>query len=150
MPRDQGLDDATDYNNLDVIAAIMPNDPGIRNVDWNTYRTTVNAVEKLSGYDVLSLLKKKVESVVETGMKDVITIVDGMVVAGTLKPGLGTALTARLEAAADGIEDGDIRLRQQHLTLINRWLDGLVTEGHLDAASATALKVAIAKVFAGT
>ena len=149
VPRDQGLNDARDYRNVEVIAAIMPNEPGIRTVDWQTYRTTVNAVEKLSGYDVLALLKDGVESVIETGMKDVITVVDGMVALGTLKPWIGEALTHRLESAAEGIEDGEIRLKQQHLTLINRWLDALVTGGHLDAASATALKDAIAKVFAG-
>ena len=37
-----------------VIAVIMPNEPGVRNVDWHTYKTTVDAVEALSGYDLLA------------------------------------------------------------------------------------------------
>jgi DNA/RNA endonuclease G (NUC1) len=39
-----------------VIAAVMPNDAGVRNVNWETYKTTVDSVEALSGYDVLAAL----------------------------------------------------------------------------------------------
>ena len=40
----------------------MPNEPGVRNVDWNTYRTTVDAIEALTGYDLLALLPDDVGS----------------------------------------------------------------------------------------
>ena len=43
------------------------NEPGVRNVDWNSYRTTVDAIEAVSGYDLLALLPDKVESAVERG-----------------------------------------------------------------------------------
>ena len=62
MPHDQGLANMRDYRDLEVIAVNMPNEPGIRNVDWNTYRTTVDAIEALTGYDLLALLPDDVEA----------------------------------------------------------------------------------------
>jgi endonuclease G len=50
-----------------TIAVIMPNTQGIRNVDWHTYLTTVDAVEQLSGYDLFSNLPDAVENSVEAG-----------------------------------------------------------------------------------
>jgi DNA/RNA endonuclease G (NUC1) len=67
MPRDQGLSSIHDYRDLQVIAVNMPNEPGVRNVDWQTYITTVDAVEALSGYDLLALLPDDVEAAVESG-----------------------------------------------------------------------------------
>jgi DNA/RNA endonuclease G (NUC1) len=69
MPRDQGLANVDSYDDVEVIAVIMPNDPGIRNVDWNTYRTTVDQVEAVSGYDFLKLLPDQVEIAVESGTR---------------------------------------------------------------------------------
>jgi len=66
MAHDQGLANIHDYRDLEVIAVNMPNEPGIRNVDWNTYRTTVDAIEALTGYDLLALLPDKVEAAVES------------------------------------------------------------------------------------
>jgi len=56
---------------------IMPNQPGIRNVDWNTYRTSVDAVEALSGYDLLALLRDDIEVQVESGTKPPVAAVNG-------------------------------------------------------------------------
>jgi hypothetical protein len=67
MPRNQGLADIKTLADLEVIAAIMPNRPGVRNVDWQTYKTTVDAVEALSGYDLLALLRDDIENAVESG-----------------------------------------------------------------------------------
>jgi DNA/RNA endonuclease G (NUC1) len=77
MPRDQGLANITSVNDLEVIAVIMPNQPGIRNVDWNTYRTSVNAVEALSGYDLLALLRDDIEIQVESGTKPPVAALNG-------------------------------------------------------------------------
>jgi DNA/RNA endonuclease G (NUC1) len=65
LPHGQGLGDVHSWRDLTVIAVVMPNDPGVRNVPWRTYRTTVDEVERLSGYDVLSLLPDDIETVVE-------------------------------------------------------------------------------------
>ncbi|HET8785989.1 MAG TPA: DNA/RNA non-specific endonuclease, partial [Candidatus Limnocylindrales bacterium] len=77
MPRDEGLADVHTYLDVQVIAVIMPNDPGVKNVDWHTYETTVDAVEALSGYDLLSLLPDKIERIVESGIQPPVAAVDG-------------------------------------------------------------------------
>ena len=77
MPRDQGLANVDDLSDLEVIAVIMPNVPGIRSVDWNTYRTTVDAVEALSGYDLLALLRDDIESAIESGTRPPIAAING-------------------------------------------------------------------------
>jgi DNA/RNA endonuclease G (NUC1) len=77
MPRDQGLANIDDYQDLEVVAVIMPNDPGVRNIDWTTYKTTVDAVEALSGYDLLALLPDQVEIAVESNTKPPTAVTDG-------------------------------------------------------------------------
>jgi hypothetical protein len=77
MPHDQGLANVHTYADLQVIAVIMPNDPGVRNVDWHTYQTTVDAVEALSGYDLLSLLPDNIEAAVESNTKPPIAALNG-------------------------------------------------------------------------
>ena len=66
MDHDEGLAQVQSRQDIEVIAVIMPNVGGIRFVDWNTYRTTVDAVEALTGYDLLSLLPDQVEIAVES------------------------------------------------------------------------------------
>jgi DNA/RNA endonuclease G (NUC1) len=65
LPHDHGLADIHDYRDLEVIAVNMPNEPGVRNVPWETYKTTVDAVEAVSGYDLLALLPDGIERIVE-------------------------------------------------------------------------------------
>lgn len=69
LPRDQGLASVDSWDDVEVIAVIMPNVAGIRNIDWNSYRTTVDAVEALSGYDLLALLPDQVEIAVESNTR---------------------------------------------------------------------------------
>ena len=67
LPR--GMSELTDTlspADLQIIAVNMPNDPGVRNVPWQTYLTTVNAVEQVSGYDFLASLPDTIERLVET------------------------------------------------------------------------------------
>ncbi len=47
-----------------VIALDTPNDNSL-NTSWGTYRTTVNAIEAATGYDLLSAVPAAVQSVVE-------------------------------------------------------------------------------------
>ncbi|HEY2899551.1 MAG TPA: DNA/RNA non-specific endonuclease [Polyangia bacterium] len=77
LPRDHGLRDIVDYRDLSVIAVDMPNEPGVRNVPWQTYQTTVAAIEALSGYDLLALLPDKIENIVSQGIEPPIAAVDG-------------------------------------------------------------------------
>ena len=50
-----------------TIAVIMPNTQGIRSNAWETYLTTVDAIETLTGYDLFSNLPRAVQACVEAG-----------------------------------------------------------------------------------
>lgn len=101
MPRDRGLGDVDSYDDVQVIAAILPNEAGIRNVDWRTYQTTVDAVEALSGYDLLARLPDAVERIVESNDRPPVAAVDG--------PYTGTEGTAvHMSAGGSTDPDGDV------------------------------------------
>ncbi len=77
LPRDAGLASIDSWDDVTVIAAILPNDAGIRAVNWETYLTTVDAVEALSGYDLLALLRDDIEVAVESGTRPPAAAFDG-------------------------------------------------------------------------
>lgn len=99
MPRDQGLANVDDLSDVEVIAAIMPNTPGVRNVNWETYKTTVDAVEAVSGYDLLALLRDDIEIAVESDTKPPVAVVDGPY---TSLPGEAVAMSATGSSDPDG------------------------------------------------
>jgi len=99
MPRNQGLANIDDVSDLEVIAAIMPNEPGVRNVNWETYKTTVDAVEALSGYDLLALLRDDIEAAVESGSKAPVAAINGPF---TGQEGSSIAMSAAGSADPDG------------------------------------------------
>lgn len=100
LPRDRGLADIHSYQDLEVVAVIMPNIPGIRNVDWRTYETTVDAVEALSGYDLLALLPDQVEIAVESRTAPPTAAVNGPFVSAEGSP-------VAMSGAASSDPDGD-------------------------------------------
>lgn len=51
--------------NTPVIAVIMPNQQGIKEVNWRTYQTSIDQVEKLTGYDFLSNISEEIQAVLE-------------------------------------------------------------------------------------
>ena len=77
MPKDQGIESVNSYDDVEVIAVIMPNVAGIRNVDWQTYKRTVDQVEALTGYDLLNLLRDDIEIAVESNTRPPVAAVDG-------------------------------------------------------------------------
>ena len=77
MPHNKGLADIVDYRDIQVIAVNMPNVTGVRNDPWQKYKTTVDAIEELTGYDLLALLPDKIEDIVEAGIQPPIAGVDG-------------------------------------------------------------------------
>jgi DNA/RNA endonuclease G (NUC1) len=64
VPHGRKLADIHSSSDLQVISVIMPNIAGV-NADWMTYKTTVHAVEQLSGYNLLDKLPDDVERSVE-------------------------------------------------------------------------------------
>ncbi|HEX9962966.1 MAG TPA: DNA/RNA non-specific endonuclease, partial [Pyrinomonadaceae bacterium] len=51
--------------NTRVIAVDMPNVKGIKNADWQTYRTTVRDIEQKTGYNLLSNLPQNLQDALE-------------------------------------------------------------------------------------
>jgi endonuclease G len=64
----QGENDLTRVtNSTRVIAIDTPNSNSI-NSSWGQYRTTVNAIEAATGYDILSMLPDTIESILESSV----------------------------------------------------------------------------------
>jgi endonuclease G, mitochondrial len=62
-----GTDDVNRVTNATrTIAVIMPNTQGIRNVDWKTYRVSVDQVEALTGFDFFSNVPVGTQAVIES------------------------------------------------------------------------------------
>jgi len=51
--------------NTRVIAVDMPNVKGIKNADWQTYRTTVRDIERKTGYNIFSNLPQNLQDSLE-------------------------------------------------------------------------------------
>ena len=77
MPRNQGLPQVDDIGDLTALAIVMPNEPGIRNVPWQSYEVTVDSVEALSGYNLLDLLPDPIEIALESRSAPPSAVVDG-------------------------------------------------------------------------
>ncbi len=52
--------------NTRVIAVNMPNQRKIKTKDWSTYLTTVDQIEALTGYDLLSAVPQDIQAVIES------------------------------------------------------------------------------------
>ena len=117
LPRDQGLSSVDSYDDVQVIAAVMPNIPGIRNVDWHKYSdsVTVDSVEKLSGYDLLALLPDPIEIAIESRTVPPVAAVDG--------PYSGFLPGESISMSASGSTDADAQ------TLTYAWDFGDSTAG---------------------
>lgn len=48
-----------------VIAVWLPNNNSVKGKDWKTFRTTVDEIERQTGYELLSNLPKEVQDVIE-------------------------------------------------------------------------------------
>jgi len=48
-----------------IIAIDMPNEQGIRNTDWKTYKVSVDELESKTGYDLLANISPSIQAVIE-------------------------------------------------------------------------------------
>ncbi|HEY0673939.1 MAG TPA: DNA/RNA non-specific endonuclease [Longimicrobiales bacterium] len=99
MPHDQGLSHVDSYDDMQVFAVIMPNNAGIRSTPWQTYQTTVDAVEALSGYNLLALLPDHIELAVESNTRPPVAVTNGPY---TLSEGGTVSVSASGSSDADG------------------------------------------------
>jgi endonuclease G len=67
LPKDGGDDLARVSCSTRTIAVIMPNQDSLRPNPWETYLTTVDAVESLTGYDLFSNLPEPYQRCIEAG-----------------------------------------------------------------------------------
>jgi DNA/RNA endonuclease G (NUC1) len=146
MPRDQGLANIHSYQDLDVIATIMPNDPGVRNVNWETYKTTVDAVEALSGYNLLELLPDRVEVAVESELKDALLLVDQLRTADRLDAGDAKWLENKLDLTVGHLAKGLRIPAVSQLEEVLRRLQALVRSGKLGDDDAESLSAIVRRV----
>lgn len=100
LPRGQGLSDVRRASDVVVRAVVMPNRPGIRNNPWESYEVTVDSLEALSGYDVLSLLPDPIEIAIESR-----TTAPTAVISGSLTGFEGAPVGFSGDASTDA--DGD-------------------------------------------
>ena len=148
MDHDEGLPQARTHEDVEVIAVLMPNVAGIRDVDWNTYRTTVNAVESASGYDVLSLLDDRLELMIEAGMEEEFALVEQLIASGALDGGTGNALLSKLEAASASLDRGHRTAAVNQLEAFLNQVAALARARRLDAADVNALRTTIEALIA--
>jgi endonuclease G len=59
----QAANDVTD--STEVISIIMPNEPGVGQHQWSDYLTSVDEVERETGYDFLEKVPDQIERVIE-------------------------------------------------------------------------------------
>ena len=97
LPAGRRLADIDSHDDLEVIAVVMPNVNEIRNTPWGEFAVTVDSVEALSGYDVLSLLRDDVERAVESN-----TVPPVAVAGGPYSAMQGEAFTVSGAMSSDG------------------------------------------------
>jgi endonuclease G len=65
LDRNEGIGDVLSPADVEVIAVDMPNTATVPSGNWQDYRTSVDAIEALTGYDLLSALPDPIEQVIE-------------------------------------------------------------------------------------
>ncbi|HEY4734521.1 MAG TPA: DNA/RNA non-specific endonuclease [Gemmatimonadaceae bacterium] len=150
LPRNHRLADVHDYTDIDdVIAVIMPNDPVV-NSDWKTYKTTVDEIERTSGYDLLSLLPDKVESAVESNtiiaakaLNGASTVVQALSTTAGLTAGEANSLLAKIDAAQKQLGIGNAIPAANQLRSMLKELDAMVGSGRVSESDAAALRALV-------
>jgi DNA/RNA endonuclease G (NUC1) len=147
LPRNHRLSDVHDYTDIDdVIAVIMPNDPTI-NSDWKTYKTTVDEVERTSGYDLLALLPDKLEAAVESNtilaakaLDQASVMVSSLASNAGLNAGETNALLAKIDAAQQQLGIGNATPAANQLKALLKQLTAMVSSGRITDADAAPLR----------
>jgi len=101
VDKDTRLADITSLAQVEVLAVLMPNDPGVRNAAWQIFEVTVDSIESVSGYDLLALLRDDIETALESDTRP-----PEASLSGTLQS-LEGATAISLSALASTDPDGD-------------------------------------------
>ncbi len=150
VPRDRGLTGVQSFRDIDdVIAVVMPNDPTVDS-HWETYKTTVDQVERVSGYDLLALLPDKLERSVQNGdifaakaLDRAAGAVRDLAAAAGLNDGQANSLLAKVSAAQDQLASGNSTPAVKQLAALLNELDALVQSGRAADADTSVLRTMI-------
>jgi DNA/RNA endonuclease G (NUC1) len=150
LPHDHGLTDVTSFNDVDdVIAVNMANEPTIGS-DWKAYKTTVDEIERISGYDLLALLPDKIERAVENNailaakaLNDAAAMTSAIAGTAGLNPGETRSLLAKIDAAQQQLGSGNIAPARNQLTALLNEINAMVGAGRLTATDVDHLKMTI-------
>lgn len=151
MPRDEGLGNVRAPGDVQIVAVDMPNEPGVRDVAWQTYRTTVDAIEAETGYDLLAKLPDDVEWLDEAGITapssasasrllDILaTGVRELATRGVVTAGERDALLASLSAAGQQLAGGNAEGARGSLGAFTNQVRAMVRSGRLSPAEGASL-----------
>lgn len=118
MPANEGLSDVTSPSDIDVIAVNMPNVATGLSDDWTVYRTSVQAIQRSTGYDFLSALPQAIQDAVENHTPVVNALPDDTILTGEAYPDAITFVDADRDPWTAAVDYGDGQ--SQDLTLIGR------------------------------
>ena len=155
MPRNQGLDEIQDGDDFQLVAVDMPNVAGIRDAEWTGFRTTVDAIERASGYDLLALLPDHVEWLVEAGLTtpagapaaQLLGIlgagVRDLAARGVIAAGAGTSLLAKLATVEARLAAGDVEAAANVMRAFGNEVQAMVRSGRMSAAQGESLRIVV-------
>ena len=147
LDKDEGLSSIDSYDDLEIIAVVMHNDSLISGA-WQNYQVSVDSVEKLSGYDLLSALPDYIEVLVESEAWVAVELIQQLVANGTIKPGNGNSLLVKLDAAINALARGNNTAAAGQLNALLNEIDAMVKSGRLSLLNANALRAALAGIIA--
>jgi len=90
MPANGGLADVNSPSDIDVIVVNMPNVATGLSDDWTAYRTSVQAIQRSTGYDFLSALPQAIQDAVENHTPVVNAFPGATILAGETYASIGT------------------------------------------------------------
>jgi DNA/RNA endonuclease G (NUC1) len=90
MPANDGLSNVTSASDIDVIAVNMPNVADGLVQDWTAYRTSVQSIQRSTGYDFLSELPQAIQDQVENHVPVVGNFPGATILAGETYTAAGT------------------------------------------------------------
>lgn len=147
LDKDEGLASIDSYDDFELIAVVMHNDSLIAG-SWQNYRVSVDSVENLSGYDLLSALPDYIEVLVESEAGEALELIQQLVADGTIKPGNGNSLSVKLNAAIAALARGDSAAAAGQLNALLNEIDAMVKSGRLSLLDANALRAALQGIIA--
>lgn len=155
LPRDHGLSDVHSWSDIDdVIAVLMPNDPSIAS-DWKLYKTTVDEIQRASGYDLLSALPDNIEQSVEgsafaaaKNLNGAAALISQLAANSNIGAGNANSLQKKIDAAQQQLGVDNVTPATNQLRALLNELNAMIASGRVAADDAAALESMVNGVIA--